>query len=38
MGIILILRVIPLFLLEKRRIYLYRNYILGIITKDILGN
>jgi hypothetical protein len=35
-GIILILRVIPLFLLEERRIYLYRDYILGITTKDIL--
>jgi hypothetical protein len=37
-GIILILKVIFLFLLEKRRIYLYRNYILGITIKNILGN
>ena len=37
-GIILILRVIPLFLLEKKRIYLYRNYIFRIITKNILEN
>jgi hypothetical protein len=37
-GIILILRVTLLFLLEERRIYLYRDYILGITTKDILGN
>jgi hypothetical protein len=38
MGIILILRIISLFLLKKKRIYLYRDYILGIITKDILRN
>ena len=38
MSIILILRVISLFLLEEKRIYLYRDYILGIITKNILGN
>jgi hypothetical protein len=37
-GIILILRAIPLFLLEERKIYLYRNYILGITIKDILEN
>jgi hypothetical protein len=37
-GIILILRVTPLFLPEERRIYLYRDYILGITIKDILGN
>jgi hypothetical protein len=37
-GIILILRVTLLFLLEKKRIHLYRDYILGITTKDILGN
>src|ERR1700724_1792914 len=37
-GIILILRAILLFLLEGKRIYLYRDYILGIITKNILGN
>jgi hypothetical protein len=37
-DIILILKVIPLFLLEKRKIYLYKDYILGIITKNILGN
>ena len=35
-GIILILRAIPLFLLEERRIYLYRDYIFGITIKDIL--
>ena len=37
-GIVLILRVIPLILLDGKRIYLYRDYILGIITKNILGN
>ena len=37
-SIILILRVIPLFLLKERRIYLYRNYILRIITENILRN
>ena len=37
-GIILILRVTFLFLLERKRIYLYKDYILGVITKDILGN
>ena len=37
-NIPLILRVIPLSLLEGRRIYLYRDYILGITTKNILGN
>jgi hypothetical protein len=35
-GIILILRVILLSLPEERRIYLYRDYILGVITEDIL--
>jgi hypothetical protein len=38
MDIILILRVTLLFLLEKRRIYLYRNYILRIIIENILRN
>jgi hypothetical protein len=37
-GIILILRVTFLFSLEKKRIYLYKDYILGIITENILGN
>jgi hypothetical protein len=37
-DIILILKVIPLFLLEEKRIYLYRDYILGITIKDILEN
>ena len=37
-GILLILRVTPLFLLEKRRIHLYRDYILKVTTKNILGN
>jgi hypothetical protein len=37
-SILLILRVILLTLLEKRRIYLYKDYILRVITKDILGN
>jgi hypothetical protein len=37
-GIILILKVTLLFLLEEKRIYLYRDYILGIITKNILEN
>jgi hypothetical protein len=38
MGIILILRATPLSLPEERRIYLYRDCILGITTEDILGN
>jgi hypothetical protein len=37
-SIILILRAIPLFLLKEKRIHLYRDYILGIITENILGN
>jgi hypothetical protein len=37
-GILLILKVISLILLEETRIYLYKNYILGITIKDILGN
>jgi hypothetical protein len=35
-DIILILRVTLLFLLEERRIYLYRDYIFGITTENIL--
>jgi len=38
MGIPLILRVIPLTSPEEKRIYLYRDYILRVITEDILGN
>jgi hypothetical protein len=37
-SIPLILRVTSLFLLEKRRIYLYKDYIFGVITENILGN
>jgi hypothetical protein len=37
-GIILILRATLLFLLEGKRIHLYRDCILGITTEDILGN
>ena len=37
-SIILILRVILLILLERKRIYLYRDYILGITIENILGN
>ena len=37
-GILLILKVISWILLEETRIYLYKNYILGITIKDILGN
>jgi hypothetical protein len=37
-GIILILRATPLFLLEERRIHLYRDCILGITTENILGD
>ena len=37
-NIPLILKVTFLILLEERRIYLYRDYILGIITKNILKN
>jgi hypothetical protein len=38
MGIVLILRATPLFLLEERRIYLYRDCIFGVTIKDILGD
>jgi hypothetical protein len=38
MSIILILRVIFLFSLEEKRIHLYKDYVLGITTKDMLGN
>jgi predicted transcriptional regulator len=38
MGIILILRATLLSLPEERRIHLYRDYIFGVITEDILGN
>jgi hypothetical protein len=37
-SIILILEVIPLIVLDKNRIYLYRDYILRVITKDIISN
>ena len=37
-DILLILKVISLILLKKKRIYLYKNYILEIITKNILEN
>jgi hypothetical protein len=37
-NILLILKVILLTLLERRRIYLYRDYILKVITENILGN
>jgi uncharacterized membrane protein (DUF373 family) len=37
-GIILILRATLLSLPEERRIYLYRNYIFGVITENILGD
>ena len=37
-GISLILKVIFLTLLEKRRIHLYRDYILGITIENILEN
>jgi hypothetical protein len=37
-SILLILKIILLALLEKRRIYLYKNYILEIIIKNILEN
>ena len=37
-DISLILKVILLILLERKRIYLYKDYIFGIIIKDILGN
>jgi hypothetical protein len=38
MGILLILKVISLTSLEEKRIYLYRDYILGVITKNTLEN
>jgi hypothetical protein len=38
MGIPLILRATSLFLLEKKRIYLYKDYILKITTENILKN
>ena len=37
-GIPLILRATSLFSLEERRIYLYGDYILGVITEDTLGD
>jgi hypothetical protein len=37
-SILLILRVISLFLLEEKRIHLYKDYIFRVITKNILGN
>jgi hypothetical protein len=37
-SILLILKVTFLILLEKKRIYLYRDYIFGVITKNILEN
>jgi hypothetical protein len=37
-SILLILKVISLILLEKKRIYLYKNYVFRITTKDILKN
>jgi hypothetical protein len=36
--ILLILKVISFILLEETRIYLYKNYIFKIITKNILEN
>ena len=38
MGIPLILRATPLFSLEERRIYLYRDCVLGVTAEDTLGN
>jgi hypothetical protein len=38
MSILLILRVTPLISLKERRIYLYKDYVLGIITENTLGN
>jgi hypothetical protein len=37
-SIILILRVIPLILLNKNKIYLYKDYILRITTENIISN
>jgi hypothetical protein len=37
-NILLILRIILLILLEERRIHLYKDYILRIITKNIIRN
>jgi hypothetical protein len=37
-GILLILKVIPLTLLEEKRIHLYKDYILEITIKNILRN
>jgi hypothetical protein len=37
-GIILILRATLLSLLEEKRIHLYKNYIFGITTENILRN
>jgi hypothetical protein len=37
-SITLILGVTPLVVLDENRIYLYRDYILGVITKDIISN
>ena len=35
-NILLILEVTPLVFLERRKIYLYKDYILKVITKDII--
>jgi len=37
-SIIIILGVTLLVILDKSYIYLYRNYILGVITKNIISN
>ena len=37
-SIIIILRVTLLVILDKSRIYLYKDYILRVITKDIISN
>jgi hypothetical protein len=37
-NILLILKVSFLILLKKKRIYLYKDYIFGIIIKNILEN
>ena len=37
-GIIFILEVTPLVVLDKNRIYLYKDYILRVTIKDIISN
>ena len=37
-SIIIILGVTPLVVLDRSQIYSYKNYVLGVTTKDIIGD